>query len=84
MCGYVYVSDIAASVASLMESCEATRTGSSGGTCDCPADIMSDFGLALAELADIMAQQQPAEWTDPGQYCGGASCDKPNCITLPR
>ena len=67
-----------------MGSCEGSRTGPFGGFCACPAVIMSHYKLTLAELTYCMEQKQPTTWTDPGQYCGGASCAEPKCIPLPR
>ena len=85
-CMYMYVAVTAESVATYMGLCENSFSGPFGGTCYCPADIMSYHGLTEAELTFCMEQQQPTTWTDAGQYCGDAAynCTEPACITLPR
>ena len=42
------------------------------GGCFFPAVIMSSFGLTQEQLLTLVMEQQqaPAEWSDPGQYCG--------------
>ena len=83
----------AGKIGGLMTQCENSRNvdpddpfNSNDDVCHCPATMMTYYGLTLAELTYCMEQEQPATWTDPGQFCGDASenCVEPVCITLPR
>ena len=86
---YMFVAVTAGKVGRQMSSCQdAMNPGplSTGGRCNCPALIMSVYGVTLAELTYMMAQKQPLEWATPGKFCGGAAlnCTEPKCIPLPR
>ena len=89
----VHVAVTADAIGGLMSKCESSRNvdpndpfNTNSDVCFCPADMIGYYGLTEAELTYCMEQEQPATWTDPGQYCGDASlsCDEPVCITLPR
>ena len=69
-------------VRDVMEICEYQLT-LGFGTCQCPVDMVHIFEVTLEQLTSLMAQEQPATWPNPGQYCGSPrfNCPEPNCIT---